>query len=379
MPFKLPAQGLTFWPVGNGDSITVSVDSKIFMQVDMRHLSCSEDDADPKTPIIDKLVELLPKVDGEPYLAVFTLTHPDKDHCCGFEELLKKVNIGELWLTPRIFEKFEEELCEDAEIFLDEAMRRVKKTIDNNGRVESGDRVRIIGFSERLKEDAFEGFPESMLTVPGHSLTMLDGIECKDVFKAFIHTPFKCDADGDRNDTSLGMQLTLINQAVSGRALLFGDHCYPTLKRVFNVSTKEDLAWNIFLAPHHCSKSVMYHKEEQDKDEVLKKDILQSLEVHSLKPAYIVASSGPFPKTNESGDLPPHIKARNRYEAVAPNGFLCTAECAPDPIVFSMGQNGLELLNSNTNAPSKSSLAEAVSTARGASVPPKATVGFGGK
>lgn len=379
MAFKLPAQGLTFWPVGNGDSITVSVNSRIVMQVDMRHLTCSEDDDDPKTPIIDKLVDLLPKVDGVPYLAVFALTHPDKDHCCGFEELLKQVNIGELWLTPRIFEKFEEELCEDAEIFLDEAMRRVKKTIDNNGKVESGDRVRIIGYSERLSEEAFKGYPESLLTIPGHSLTLLDGIECKDIFKAFIHTPFKSDADGERNDTSLGMQLILKNQNAVGSALLFGDHCYPTLKRVFKVSSKEDLAWNIFLAPHHCSKSVMYYQEDQDKEELLKKDILQSLESHALQPAHIVASSGPFPETNESGDLPPHIKARNRYEEIASNGFLCTAECAPDPVVFSMGQKGLELISAKTEASQKSSLAVAVDKARGASVPPKATVGFGGK
>jgi len=379
MAFKLPAQGLTFWPVGNGDSITVSVNSKIVMQVDMRHLTCSEDDDDPKTPIIDKLVELLPKVDGEPYLAVFALTHPDKDHCCGFEELLKQVNIGELWLTPRIFEKFEEELCEDAEIFLDEAMRRVKKTIDNNGAVESGDRVRIIGYSERLNEEAFKGFPESLLTIPGNSVTMLDSVECKDSFKAFIHAPFKSDADGERNDTSLGMQLILKNQNAFGSALLFGDHCYPTLKRVFKVSAKEDLVWNVFLAPHHCSKSVMYYKEDQDKEEVLKKDILQSLESHALQSTHIVASSGPFPETNEAGDLPPHLKARNRYEEIASNGFLCTAECAPDPVVFSMGQKGLELIGSVTEASQKSSLAVAVDKARGASVPPKATVGFGGK
>ena len=33
MAFDLPARGLVFWPVGNGDSTTIVVDSETYLQV----------------------------------------------------------------------------------------------------------------------------------------------------------------------------------------------------------------------------------------------------------------------------------------------------------------------------------------------------------
>ena len=48
------------------------------------------------------------------------------------------------------------------------------------------------------------------------------------------------------------------------RALLLGDLSYPIIKRIFEVSEEDDLAWNVLLAPHHCSKAVMYWKDEGD-------------------------------------------------------------------------------------------------------------------
>src|SRR5207302_201755 len=112
-----------------------------------------------------------------------------------------------------------------------------------------------------LKEEEFEGFPAERLTVPGNEVTELDGEECGTEFRAFIHAPFKDDSAGERNDTSVGMQVTLRDGEVSGTALLLGDLCYPTVKRIFDSSSADDLMWNVLLAPHHCSKSAMYWKE----------------------------------------------------------------------------------------------------------------------
>ena len=47
MSFKFPKRGLVFWPVANGDSTTVVIDSKTHLQVDLNHLEKSEDDDDP--------------------------------------------------------------------------------------------------------------------------------------------------------------------------------------------------------------------------------------------------------------------------------------------------------------------------------------------
>src|SRR4051812_26501156 len=104
----LPDRGIVFWPVGVGDSATIVIDDETILQVDLHHLECAEDDDDPRVAIVDHLVELLPTVDGKPYLAGFAATHLDEDHILGFAELLERVTIGDLWFTPRIFRDVDE-------------------------------------------------------------------------------------------------------------------------------------------------------------------------------------------------------------------------------------------------------------------------------
>ena len=208
MTINPPHQGFIFWPVGTGDSTTVRVAKTVYLQVDLRHMAKSEDDDDAAWPVIDELIEILPTTGDQPYLSVFALTHPDRDHCQGFEELNSRVLISELWMSPRTFREFREhdDLCDDAQAFHDEAMRRVNAAINAGGDPGRGDRIRIIGYDDLLQEPAFDGFPEELLSVPGHIVTTLDGEDLSDVFTAFVHAPFKDDSFGDRNDCSLAFQ-----------------------------------------------------------------------------------------------------------------------------------------------------------------------------
>ena len=388
MPIVLPGQGLVFWPVGSGDCTTIVVNKNIVLQVDIRHLAAADNDDDHRIPVIDHLVELLPKKDGKPYLAVFALTHPDEDHCCGFPDLLKAATIGELWFTPRVFREYKKDLSEDAQAFRAEAMRRVKKTIKGGGKVGSCDRCRVIGYDDLLSEDDFNGFPKEQLSVPGQAIGTLDGVSCDSQFRAFVHAPFKDDSDGDRNDTSLGLQVTLANGSAAGRVLLLGDLRYPTIQRIFKRSQASDLAWNVFLAPHHCSKSVMYWQDEGTEEESLKQDILDAIEDAAELPGCIVASSEPVPESNEAGDNPPHALAKARYQEIAPGGFLCTqehpSEESPQPIVFALGEDGFEYVQLDKRAEQAGrgiekgrTLASAVTAARGTGEPPGERVGFG--
>jgi hypothetical protein len=379
---QLPLQGYVFWPVGNGDSTTVAVDKKIIMQMDINHTSVSEDDDDPRVPVLDELLKLLPKVDDKPYLSVFVLTHPDEDHCSGFKDLLAKAKIGEIWFTPRIFAEYSKDLCEEAKAFKNEAKRRVKKVIQNSGSVQSGDRIRIIGYGDILKEDDYKGFPQALLTVPGNEIVYLDGKDCNQMFRAFVHSPFKDDMASDRNDTSLGLQVMLKNDDVSGKSLLLGDLCYPTVRRIFTRSKSSDLEWNVFLAPHHCSKSVMYWKEEDEEEEKLKQKLLDDIKKVALSPGYIVSSSNPIPGSNKEGDNPPHAKAKKRYEEIVPDKFLCTQEHpneeSPEPIVFVLGEKGLEYQEPQGKESEKSKgLSGIIAKARGDDKPPTSQVGFG--
>ena len=372
MTFELPARGFVFWPVGNGDSTTINVDSETCLQIDLNHLEKSKEDDDPACEVIDELVESLPKVDERPYLAVFALTHPDQDHCRGFARLLDEVDIGELWFTPRIFHEYKKDLCDDAEAFKEEAERRVDKTINANGDPGAGDRVRIFGYSDLLKEDDFKDFPEDRLTFPGDELTLIDEKDVADAFRAFIHAPFKDDDAGERNDTSLAMQITLYDGGQELRALLLGDLSYPIIKRIFEVSDDDDLAWNVLLAPHHCSKAAMYWKDEDEDEEKLKKHIIDEIDEASLSPNRVVSSSNTVPSSNKPGDNPPHAKAKTQYETIT-DSFLCTMD-QDNPIVAEIDEQTIVL--AETAAVSKSA-SQAADEARGSNEPPESAHTYG--
>jgi hypothetical protein len=210
--FKLPTQrAAIFWPVGTGDSTTLVIEpEKVVAQIDLRHLAKADSADEPEWAIIDELVRILPKKDGKPYLALFILTHPDKDHVLGFKELLGKVKIGEIWHTPKIFRDLEEheELCEDAKAFRAEAHRRRKAILENPTNVKSGDRMRIIGHDALLTEEKYKDIPESFKSRPGHKVSTIDG-SLRNDFVAFIHAPFSDDQAEDRNNTSLALNIAL--------------------------------------------------------------------------------------------------------------------------------------------------------------------------
>lgn len=388
MAFELPERGFVFWPVGTGDSSTIVVDRKgIIIQLDLHELECCDDEDDPHTSIVDELVRLLPRRDRRPYLSAFVLTHPDKDHIQGFAELLSRVTIGEIWHTPRVFTEYKKDLCDDARAFKAEVERRRKITIKNHGVVASGDRVRVIGHDDIFKEEDYKNFPDRWRSYPGSWLTALDGVDLTGVFEAFIHAPFKDHADGDRNDTSLALHIALTKDKQTGKGLFLGDHCYPTLRRIFDKTKEKNrrqyLEWDILLTPHHCSKSAMYWQDDPDKGEIFKSDIMDDFEESARAGAYIVASSeSDF--SDKEGKNPPHLKARKRYEEIVESGhFLCTQEhpnsTSPEPISLEVSAQGFVYRGSSgaKKAEAASRLGAAVTQARGGDAPPRSQVGFG--
>ncbi len=380
MPLNFPDQGFVFWPVGTGDSTTVRVAEEIYLQIDLHHMAKSEEDDDPAWPVIDELLEILPTRGGQPYLSVFALTHPDLDHCQSFAELNERVVISELWMSPRTFREIREndDLCEDAQAFHDEAMRRVKAAIDKGGDPGSGDRIRIIGYDDLLQKPEFDSFPEQFLSVPGQSITTLDSEDLSGLFEAFIHAPFKDDSFGDRNDCSLAFQISLSNGNKAGRALFMGDLSYPVIRRIFDRSEDATLAWNLLLAPHHCSKSVMYWQDKEDDDETLMADMVRDIGNAALSPGYVVSSSEPVPAKNDPGDNPPHAKAKQQYQRIVPNDFICTHENPnqknPEPVIFDVSENGFTYVGEGE---SSKSMSDALKAAGGAAVAPATAVGFG--
>jgi len=386
--FKPPERGLVLWPVGTGDSITFVVDEDTIVQIDLHHVKDAEDDEDPRMAIVDELVAILPTRNGKPYLAAFGATHLDDDHICGFKRLLEdeEVTIGDLWFTPRVlWDQDQHGLSDDAKAFRDEAERRIEK-LKGDELLGSGDRIRIIGYHDSLEEhsEIYKNLPEKAVTVPGNEFTAIDGEDHDGTFRAFVHAPFKDDGDKDRNDTSFALQVTLTDGDHDLKVLILGDLAYPTVSRIFERSDAEDLEFDVLIAPHHCSKSVMYWQREGDSDVKLQQALLDEIEKAALQDAHILASCGPIPASNSAGDNPPHAKAAARYRELVDSGnFLCTGEHPtaeePEPIVFSVDDEGVKLGATHVvaAAAASSGVAKALDDARGSTRPPAQPVGFG--
>lgn len=354
--------GVVFWPVGTGDSSTVVVSDEVLVQVDLNDRAKADDPDTAEAPVVDLLVGALPVgADGRPFLAAFVLTHADKDHCSGFADLLDKATIGELWATPRMWREYLDdeagaELCTDAQAFHEEVKRRVeavKKASVAGEEITLGDRVLVVGYDTDEGAHAYHELPAEYLLKPGISVTKINGEDYAGTFEAFIHAPFKDDCAAERNETSLSLQVTLTEPGGhDGKVLLFGDLAYATIAKVFNYSEYYErdqyLEWDLLLAPHHCSKRVMY--ERVDEEDVLRKDILEAFERHARDGGVVVASSQPIPSLDTHGANPPHKKAADRYKDYA-DRLICTMEWptseAPKPVVFAVDSTGAHIVEND--------------------------------
>lgn len=360
MDSDLPELGAVFWPVGTGDSTTVVIRDDVILQVDLNDRAKADDEDTPEVPVVDLLVEALPHVEGRPYLSAFVLTHADKDHCSGFADLLDKATIGELWATPRLWREYLQhpehapELCTDAEAFHQEVKRRVaaiKEAVAEGRAVADGDRVLVVGYDTDHEEHAYSELPDEFLLYPGETVTVVNGVDYKGRFEAFIHAPFKDDCAAERNDTSLALQVTLTEEGgKDGKVLLFGDLAHPTLMKIFDYSEahgrEQYVEFDVLLAPHHCSKRAMYLRE--DGEDVLQTDILDALERHSRDGAVVVASSSVIPDSDVDGANPPHRKAADRYLDYV-GRVICTMEWPsvedPSPVVLGIDSRGARILD----------------------------------
>lgn len=353
-----PEMGAVFWPVGTGDSTTLVVTDEVVVQIDLHDMALADEDANPEVPVVDLLAETLPKVEGAPYLAVFALTHADKDHCLGFADLLDKVRIGELWATPRLWREYQMEsapdLCADAKAFQEEAERRVaavKAAAEKGEEPASGDRIVVIGYDTDNDQHAYAELPAECKSGPGKSITVLDGRDCSEQFEAFIHAPFADDCASARNDTSLAMHVKLVDASgVGGRVLMFGDLAHETIMKIFSYSEEkgreEYLAYDVLLAPHHCSKKVMYLPDAEGRD-VLQKDVIDAFERHAAIGAVVVCSSGSIPSQDKPRDNPPHLKAYNRYSEIVDEVIVTMSWPTGDavaPVVFAVDERGARII-----------------------------------
>lgn len=193
------------------------------------------------------------------------------------------------------------------------------------------------------------------------------------------------DAEDTRNNTSLSLHIRLRDGDGVGEVLFWGDREYPTLKQIFEVTEAHEdniqyLYWDATLAPHHCSKKAMFWQDEGEDEETFKQDIMDYLEKYRKDGGHIIASAN-ADFTDGDGDLPPHGKARKKYEAIVDAGqFICTHEHPdednPKPVVFEVTSDGISK-RGLAAATGLASVVSVVERSRGTMAPPSQQVGFG--
>lgn len=322
--FELPERGVVFWPVGNGDAVTVVIDkgAGLFVQVDVNHYASADDEGDPRVPVVDRLLGLLPRPEGaeKPVLPVLAITHHDDDHCSGFKRLIDEVQVCELWLTLRSFiEEKSDGLTEDGQDVYDEACRRRAAEVAAHARGQRaapGMRLRIIGNADVLDDPDWSDFPTDLLTSAGQYVPCVNDEDVSDRAEFFVHTPFHEDTeDGDRNSSSLGMQVTLKDGDCEQRYLLLGDLCYTEIEAFFEKSEQRNnddrLYWDVLLAPHHGSKNAVMRKEG---DDWVDADAVDYLTDYKGPAANVVVSSRLIGDVSDGDTDPPHQEALDIYE-----------------------------------------------------------------
>ena len=166
----------------------------------------------------------------------------------------------------------------------------------------------------------------------------------------FIHAPFKESVEvgkeqDDKNEVSIVLHMTFLdsNGNTVCRLLTGGDAEHEVWEKIIeNNKSDENLKWNIFQAPHHCSWT--FFNETSNKEEV--KDSATTILGKQLSYAHIVTSCTSIKNLDPKAVPPPSEEAAKEYKKQLKSGddhFLNTEDehnATKMPIVFKITENG---------------------------------------
>lgn len=368
---------ITFFPVDNGDMTLIQLadtdKTSIMIDVNIRK---DADDLGKNTFDVAKDLRSRLKADkkGRPYVDVFLLSHPDKDHCTGLDKHFylgdlekypddnkkqneKRIVIREIWSSPIVFRRASKNhtLCEDAKAFNKEAKRRVKVNRESNFNVEDGNRILVLGEDEKGKNNKSKTddlgkilikVDERFSKIKGKSTSYLEAL-------LIAPRPVN-DDDDDREDLlSKNNSSIILNLRISASLtkpdgchfLTGGDAEVAIWEKVWNKykGNSTDLEYDLLQAPHHCSWHSLSHDSWSDSDNPKVSPDAHSALSQAKDEASIVSSSKAF----VDGETPPCIGAKKEYEKIVDNVggiFYCTGEhpkkVSVKPLEFEVGKNG---------------------------------------
>lgn len=372
----MPAS-IVFFPVDNGDMtlITLADGRTILVDINIR-----QDADNPLTSTYDVASDLRGRLkrdmNNRPFVDVFLLSHPDKDHCTGLQKHFhlgalanycddnkidneKRIVIRELWSSPMVFRRASKNhtLCEDACAFNTEARRRVKINKENNFfNIPKGDQILIMGEDENGKTDDLNPILiKSGTTFRINNQGYDSNLEC------FLIAPMTKQSEElecvlSKNHSSVIINFSIASNDYSDkcRFLSGGDAEVEIWELIWDKyrSTPEVLAYNILQTPHHCSWRTLSHDSWSGKGESAKEsvDAVNALS-QARKGAAIVASSKLI--QDEDSD-PPCIRAKRTYTRIVQQlsvsgKFYCTGEYPKStnvkPLIFEIDNVGVRVAN----------------------------------
>jgi hypothetical protein len=216
----------------------------------------------------------------------------------------------------------------------------------DDGHLDDGDRIIVLGEDIDGKTDDLTG----ILVRTGERFAAIDGIE-DDIFDALLLAPMP-PADDDeeevlsKNNSSVILQMRLGAGGKDDAAfyLFGGDAEVAIWERLWNAHgmTPENLAYDVLIAPHHCSwHSLSWDSWSDYGEDAEVSDDARSALAQARSGAVIVASSCPI---EDDDNDPPCIRAKREYEDILADvsgEFKCVGEVEGEgPLVFEIGRNG---------------------------------------
>lgn len=372
----MPAS-IVFFPVDNGDMtlITLADGRTILVDINIR-----QDADNPLTSTYDVASDLRGRLkrdmNNRPFVDVFLLSHPDKDHCTGLQKHFhlgalanycddnkidneKRIVIRELWSSPMVFRRASKNhtLCEDACAFNTEARRRVKINKENNFfNIPQGDQILIMGEDENGKTDDL-----NPILIKSGTTFRINNQEYDSNLECFLIAPMtkqseelECTLSKNHSSVIINFSIASNNHSDKCRFLSGGDAEVEIWEMIWDKyrSTPEVLAYNILQTPHHCSWRTLSYDSWSEKGESAKEsaDAVNALS-QARKGAAIVASSKLI--QDEDSD-PPCIRAKRTYTRIVQQlsvsgKFYCTGEYPKStnvkPLIFEIDNVGVRVAN----------------------------------
>jgi glyoxylase-like metal-dependent hydrolase (beta-lactamase superfamily II) len=361
----------THFRVDNGDMTLIETDNGRRILIDCNIRTAAEDEDDDTPNVLEQLRDRLKRdSQGRLYVDAFLLSHPDEDHCRGlrrnfhlgplndWSKSADKIVIREMWSSPVVFRRASKNhtLCDDARAWNTEARRRVAKYRELSY-LPDGERIKILGEDVDGKTDDLK----AILVKVDTEFSTIDGAYDTS-FEARLIAPLPSADDEEedvlsKNDSSVVVNVHLRERGQPGGHFLFGGDAEVAIwEKVWerNKNRSSVLAYDVLLAPHHCSwHSLSWDSWSDCGDDAKVSADARSALGQAKSGAKILASSKTI--VDDDND-PPCIRAKREYQAIvkdAKGEFRCIADGAGDaPYELEVSSGGVKPVGNKSTSKS---------------------------